>query len=100
VATGRLQYDISADLKGALKPAVHSHFSSLISPNEVGPLLKAIDVYTGNLIVKGALQMAPYVFVRPGELRQAQWQEIDLEKAEWRIPARKMKMKQIHITSK
>jgi integrase len=63
----------------------------------VGGLLKAIDVYSGNLIVKSALKMTPYVFVRSGELRHAEWSEIDFERAEWRIPATKMKMKQIHI---
>jgi integrase len=59
--------------------------------------LRAIDVYNGNFIVKSALKIAPYVFVRPVELRHAEWGEIDLAKAAWRIPAEKMKMGQIHI---
>jgi integrase len=69
----------------------------LKAPSEVGQLLRAIDAYTGSPIVKAALQMAPYVFVRPGELRHAEWKEFDLGGAVWRIPAEKMKMKQIHI---
>ncbi|MDR1080292.1 MAG: tyrosine-type recombinase/integrase [Deltaproteobacteria bacterium] len=97
VSTGRVPHDISADLKGALSPAVHSHFSSLTEPKQIGELLRAIDAYTGNPIVKLALRMAPYVFVRPGELRHAEWAEIDLEAATWKIPAEKMKMKQVHI---
>jgi integrase len=97
IATGRIKHDISADLKGALRPAVHSHMASLTAPKDVGGLLRAIDSYTGNLIVKMALRIAPYVFVRPGEIRHAEWAEIDFDKAEWWIPADKMKMKQIHI---
>jgi integrase len=71
--------------------------ASLTNPNDVGGLLRAIDSYSGNRIVTAALKMAPYVFVRPGELRHAEWAEINFELAEWRIPAEKMKMKQIHI---
>jgi integrase len=71
--------------------------ASLTEPKEIGGLLRAIDGYTGNPIVKAALQMAPYVFVRPGELRHAEWSEINFDAAEWRIPADKMKMKQVHI---
>ncbi|MDR0620455.1 MAG: integrase arm-type DNA-binding domain-containing protein [Deltaproteobacteria bacterium] len=97
ISTGRMTHDISADLKGALKPAIHSHMASLTEPDDIGGLLRAIDSYTGNLIVKAALKMAPYVFVRPGELRHAEWSEINFEKAEWRIPAEKMKMRQIYI---
>jgi hypothetical protein len=67
IATGRATHDVSADLRGALKTAAHSHFSSLKDRKEVGAPLRAIDGYTGNVIVKSALQMAPYVFVRPGE---------------------------------
>ncbi|MDR1111029.1 MAG: integrase arm-type DNA-binding domain-containing protein [Deltaproteobacteria bacterium] len=97
IATGRMTHDISTDLKGALKPATHDHMASLTDPNAIGGLLRAIDGYSGNPIVKLALQIAPYVFVRPGELRHAEWAEFDFDKAEWRIPADKMKMKQIHI---
>jgi integrase len=98
IATGRANHDISADLRGALRPAIHNHMASLTDPNEVGGLMRAIDAYSsGNLIVRAALKLAPFVFVRPGELRHAEWREINLEQAEWRIPADKMKMKQVHI---
>jgi integrase len=97
IATGRTAHDISADLKGALKSVKHAHMASLTDPKDVGGLLRAIDGYSGNLIVKIALQIAPYVFVRPGELRHAEWSEFNLEIAEWRIPADKMKMNQIHV---
>ncbi|MDR1578457.1 MAG: tyrosine-type recombinase/integrase [Deltaproteobacteria bacterium] len=97
IATGRATHDLSADLRGALKPARHSHFSSLKEPMAVAGLLRAIDGYSGHSIVKIALQIAPYVFVRPGELRHAEWKEVNLEAAEWQIPAEKMKMKQLHI---
>jgi integrase len=63
----------------------------------IGVLLRDIDAYSGNVIVRAALQIAPYVFVRPGELRRAEWSEFDLEGVEWRIPAAKMKMRQVHI---
>jgi integrase len=67
--------------------------ASLTDPKDVGGLLRVIDAYNGNLIVRAALRMAPHVFVRPGELRHAEWSAIDLERAEWRIPADKMKMR-------
>jgi integrase len=63
----------------------------------VAPLLMAIDGYAGSFVVKCALQLAPLLFVRPGELRQAEWAEVDLELAEWTIPAEKMKMRQPHL---
>jgi integrase len=97
IATGRMAHDISADLKGALTPAIHTHMASLTDPHDVGGLLRSIEEYNGNLIVRAALKIAPYVFVRPGELRHAEWSEINFETAEWRIPSDKMKMKQVHI---
>jgi integrase len=97
IATGQASHDIAADLQGALQIATHSHFSSLTDPKKIGELLRAIDSYTGNPVVRLALKMAPYVFVRPGELRHAEWAEIDFETATWKIPAEKMKMKQVHI---
>ena len=66
-------------------------------PKEVAPLLMAIDGYAGSFVVKCALQLAPLLFVRPGELRQAEWSEVDFESAEWTIPAEKMKMRQPHL---
>ncbi len=97
VATGRAERDPAADLKGALPPAPKTHLAAVTDPKEVADLLKAIDVYQGSFVTKCALQLAPLVFVRPGELRQAQWSEIDLDRAEWNIPAERMKMKQPHL---
>ncbi len=97
VATGRAERDPSADLRGALPPVKTIHRAAITDPAKVGELLRAIDCYKGSFIVQCALKIAPLVFVRPGELRKAEWSEIDLEKAEWNIPADKMKMKQPHL---
>jgi integrase len=97
VATGRAVRDTSADLRGAIPPAKQRHHPSITDTNKIGELLKVIDGYQGSLITKCALKLAPLVFVRPGELRKAEWAEIDLEGAEWRIPAEKMKMRELHI---
>lgn len=97
VATGRAERDPAADLKGALSPYKKSHLAAITDPKDVAPLLRAIDGYQGSFVVKSALQLAPLVFVRPGELRQAEWTEIDLDAAEWNIPAERMKMKQPHL---
>jgi len=97
VATGRAERDPVADLKGALPPYKKSHLAAITDPKEVAPLLRAIDEYKGSFVVKCALQLASLVFVRPGELRQAEWAEIDLEAAEWNIPAERMKMKVAHL---
>ena len=97
VATGRAERDPSADLRGALAPAKSKHMASIIDPKGVAGLLRAIDEYQGSVVTACALKLAPLVFVRPGELRHAEWEEIDLEAAEWRIPAAKMKMKSPHI---
>jgi len=97
IATGRAQRDTAADLRDALSPLKHRSFASITDPKTIGALLRDIDAYGGNVIVRAALRMAPYVFVRPGELRKAQWEEINLDAAEWRIPAARMKMRQVHI---
>jgi len=97
IATGRAERDPAADLKGALPPYKKSHLAAITEPSKVGELLRAIDGYQGSFVVKCALQMAPLVFVRPGELRQAEWTEIDFDKAEWNIPAVRMKMKEPHL---
>lgn len=91
VATGRAERDPTGDLRGALPPTREKHMAAITDPTEVAALLRAIDAFQGTLIVKSALQLAPLVFVRPGELRQAEWAEIDLEKGEWNIPAERMK---------
>ncbi len=97
VATGRAERDPSADLKGALPQPGEKHHAAITDPKEVAPLLRAIDGYQGHFVVKCALRLAPMFFVRPGELRHAEWAEIDLDEAAWNIPAHKMKMKQAHI---
>ena len=97
VATGRAERDPSADLKGALPPVKNGHHAAPTDPKAVAPLLRAIDGFTGSFVVKCAMQLAPILFVRPGELRAAEWSEIDFEAAEWNIPAEKMKMKVAHL---
>ncbi len=97
VATGRAERDPSQDLRGALPPTKERHHPSITDPKAIGALLRAADGYQGAFVTKCALRLAPLVFVRPGELRKAEWSEIDLEKAEWRIPAEKMKMRAAHI---
>jgi integrase len=85
VATGRCARDPSQDLKGALAPTKTRHFPAITEPKAIGELLHAIESYQGSLVVKSALRMAPLVFVRPGELRTAEWKDIDLDGAEWRF---------------
>ncbi len=97
IATGRAEYDPAASLKDALTPRQVRNFASIKEPKAIGALLRNIDGYTGNIIVRAALRMAPYLFVRPGELRRAEWSEFNFETLEWRIPASRMKMKQMHI---
>ncbi|BCG64954.1 MAG: hypothetical protein methR_P2748 [Methyloprofundus sp.] len=97
VATGRAEYDISAFLKGALPPVIAEHHASITDPKKIGTLLRAIDGYEGEFSTRCALKLAPMVFLRPGELRRAEWSEFDLKKNEWRIPAEKMKMRAPHI---
>lgn len=97
VATGRCQRDIAADLRGALTEEKETHRAALTDPKKVAELLRAIEGYQGELVTRCALRLSPLVFVRPGELRHAEWSEIDLEKAEWNIPAEKMKMRLPHL---
>ena len=97
VATCKAERDIAGDLRGALPPVKFGHMAAPTVPKDVAPLLRAIDGYKGFFVVKCALRLAPLVFVRPGELRQAEWSEIDLDAAEWNIPAERMKMKHAHL---
>ena len=92
IATGRAKRNPAADLRGALPPVHGEHFASITDPEGVGELLRAIDGYQGNLRTRCALRLAPLTFVRPGELRQAEWQHFNLSAAEWRIPGELMKM--------
>lgn len=97
ISTGRAERDPAADLRGALPPVKEKHHASITEPTRIGELLRAMDGYEGTLISRSALQLAPLVFVRPGELRKAEWREFDLDGAEWRIPAERMKMRVQHV---
>ena len=97
IATDRGSIDFSSVLKGALTPVKVKHHSSITSPKDFGRLLIDIDNYEGAYLTQQALKLAPLVFVRQGELRHAEWAEINFEKKEWRIPAEKMKMRVVHI---
>lgn len=96
VATARLASDPTRDLRGALTVPTVTHYGAITDAKKVGALLRAIDEYEGSGVTKLALQIAPHVFVRPGELRHAEWSEIDLDGALWVIPAGKMKMRKPH----
>jgi len=82
IITGRAERDPSVDIRGALTPAKHVRMATITDPKKIGELLRAIDGYEGTTVAKCALKLAPLVFVRPGELRHAEWAEIDLDKAE------------------
>ena len=97
VAIGLAERDVTSDLRGALAEIPKSHFAAITEPKQAGELMRSIFGYTGHPSTVGALKLAPLVFVRPGELRKAEWVEIDLEGAEWRIPGAKMKMGVDHI---
>ncbi len=97
IATGRAQRDVAADLRGALAPEQRSHYPTITDPKAIGNLLRAINDYEGAFTTRCALRLAPLFFVRPGELRQAEWSEFNFETKEWRIPASKMKMGEMHI---
>jgi integrase len=96
VATTRLASDPTRDLRGALIAPTVTHYGAITEASRVGELLRAIDGYEGQGFTRLAMQLAPHVFVRPGELRHAEWSEVDLEAALWTIPAGKMKMRKAH----
>ena len=97
VANGYCDRDIATDLRGALKPVVHTHHPSITDQDGVADLLRRIDEYQGGNVVRCALRLAPLFFVRPGELRHAEWSEFNIERQEWRIPSEKMKARVLHI---
>jgi integrase len=97
IATGRAERDPSPDLRGALPAVRQAHRAAITEPKAIGALLRAIDGYQGYFVTKCALRIAPLVFVRPGELRKAEWTEFDLDKSEWNIPAERMKMREPHL---
>lgn len=96
IATGRAQRDVAADLRGAIVVPKTTHYAAITSPKDVGLLLRDIDDFSGYGITRFALRMTPHVFVRPGELRRAEWSEFDFDRAVWSIPADKMKMRWPH----
>jgi len=97
VATGRAERNPAQDLIGSLPPVKEKHLAAIIEPKKVRELLLAIDGYSGSYVVKLALQLSPLVFVRPGELRHMEWEEVNFENDLWSIPAEKMKMREPHL---
>lgn len=97
IAHGLAKQNPAADVGDALEPIVSKRRSAITDPTEVGGLLRAIETFHGQFTTACALKLAPLTFVRPGELRKAEWAEFDLDAAEWRIPAAKMKMREEHV---
>jgi integrase len=97
VATGSAERDVTQDLKGALAKHAPAHYAAITDPKQAGDLVRSIFDYTGHPYVKVALKLSPLLFVRPGELRGMEWAELDLDAAQWVIPASKMKMKIDHL---
>lgn len=97
IASGRADFNPAAGLVGTIAPVKHKHMAAPVDPKAVTPLLRAIDGFSGSFVVKCALQLAPMLFVRPGELRKAEWSEFNLDDSVWNIPAEKMKMRQPHL---
>lgn len=96
VATGRGEADPTAVLRGALVTPKVTHHGTILDPEDVGEMLRAVDAYSGHLITRLALQISPHVMARPGELRQAKWSEFDFANAVWKIPPERMKMRRPH----
>ncbi|WP_242120997.1 tyrosine-type recombinase/integrase [Sphingomonas lacusdianchii] len=96
VATVRCEKDVAADLRGAIVVPKVKHFAAITRPSEVGALLRAIDGYTGHKVTVMAMRLSPHVLLRPGELRQAEWSDIDFDEAIWFVPAEHMKMRRPH----
>jgi len=97
VATGRAERDVTQDLRGALPSPVKGHYKAITDSKTLAKLLRDIDAYNGSFTVKTALRLQPLIFARPGNLAEMEWTEIDLDKAEWRIPGEKMKRNEKHI---
>lgn len=97
VASALAERDVTVDLRGALSAVPKTNYAAITEPERVGALLRAMDAYSGHPYARAALKLTPLLFVRPGELRAAEWAEINLHTAEWRIPGSKMKMGIDHI---
>lgn len=96
IATARCERDVAADLRGALTTPRTTHHAAIVEPTEVGILLRTMDGYHGQAVTRMAMRLSPHLFARPGELRQAEWSEIDIARAIWSIPAERMKMRRPH----
>nr|WP_315488001.1 integrase arm-type DNA-binding domain-containing protein [uncultured Rhodoferax sp.] len=97
VANGTAERDVTQDLRGALAAVPKKHYPAITEPKQLGELMRSIFGYSGHLYSVAALKLTPLVFVRPGELRMAEWAELDLDAAEWRIPGSRMKMGVDHL---
>jgi integrase len=97
ISTGRADHNPAADLRGAIPPTKGRNLAAITEPSQIGPLLRAIDSYSGTHVTRSALRLAPLVFLRPGELRKGEWSEINFDTAEWRVPGSRMKMRVDHI---
>jgi integrase len=97
VATGRAEQDPTIHLRGAISAVSRKNRPAILDPARIGELMRAIDGYRGDVSTEFALKLLPLTFVRPGELRLAEWTEFDLNAAEWRIPAGRMKMRELHV---
>jgi integrase len=99
VVTERAHHDVTLNLRGALAAVVSTNHAAITEPAKIGELMRSIEGYKGQAVTWSALRIAPFVFVRPGELRHAEWSEFDLDgdDPQWRIPAEKMKMREQHI---
>jgi integrase len=97
ILEGKVDADPTAALRGAVKRVKHKHHAAITDPAKIGQLLRDIDGFTGQPVTYAALKLAPLVFVRPGELRGAEWSEFDLDGAMWRIPGARMKMRVDHL---
>ena len=97
IASGYASYNPAQDLRGALAPVVRKHNASITDPQKVRELLLAMESFSGSEVVRNALWFSAYVFCRPGEIRHAEWTEVNFETREWRIPSEKMKMRRQHV---
>jgi integrase len=97
VISGRAERDPTVDLRGAISAVAKKNRPAIVDPKRIGELMRAIDGYRGDVATEFALRLLPLTFVRPGELRLAEWSEFNLDGAEWRIPASRMKMNELHV---
>ena len=97
IATGRLERNVAADLKGALKSISTRHYAAITNPADVGRLMLAIEAYRATPVVMAALRISPLLMARPGEIRHMEWAEIDFQDSLWTIPAEKMKRRKDHL---